>query len=242
MENTKPNGGKIKKERRIKKQHRYKGLKKNSNNYKVFSILAYLLSKAAKTASEDIKDILDLIGEYTMGSLAQKFHGTYYSNLEKSMPTQKEIRQAEIKKAIKELELYNYIKIKKDKQNKTKLKISLTKKGAQEYLRYKIDKKKNQKWDRKWRIVIFDIWESQKRIRDLLRAKLKWMGFKELQKSVWVFPYNVEKEIREILDLCHLDIIGDVRFLTVEKMSDDEDLRAEFGFSNSTNLTELTNL
>lgn len=217
------------------KQHRYKGLKKNSLNHRVFSILVYLLNKTAKTAAEDVKDLLDLFCEYSMGSIAQKFHGTYYANLEDSMPTGEEMRQATIKKAIKELELYDYIKIKHDKYDKeqVKFKISLTKKGALEFLKYKIEKKKKIKWDNKWRIIIFDILENQKRIRDLLRSRLKWLGFKELQKSVWVFPYDVEKETREILEVCNIDIIGDVRFLTVEKISEDDDLKAEFGFSDS---------
>lgn len=215
---------------KTKKQKRYKGLQKNSHNYRVFSIFAYLLNKAAKTAAEDIKDLLDLFCEYSMSSLAQKFHGTYYSNLEDSMPTGEEMNQATIKKAIKELELYDYIKIKQNDYNKDIFKISLATKGALEFMKYKIEKKKKKKWDGKWRIIIFDILESRKQIRDLLRNRLKWMGFKELQKSVWVFPWDVEKETREILEICRIDIIGDVRFLTVEKMSEDDDLKAEFGF------------
>jgi len=213
-----------------KKTKRYKGLKRDSSNYRIFFVLAYLLSKAAKTAGRDIKDLIGLFSEYTTTSIMQKVHGTYYSNLEDSMPTGEEMNQAAIKDAIKKLELLDYIKIKQDKHNKQefKFKVSLTKKGAQEYLKYKIEKKKKKKWDGKWRIIVFDILEDQKKIRDLLRTKLKWMGFKELQKSVWIFPYDVEKETREILDVCNLHIIGDVRFLTVEKISDDEDLKQMF--------------
>lgn len=55
---------------------------------------------------------------------------------------------------------------------------------------------KPNKWDKKWRIIIFDIPEGQRRIaRDALRNKLKKLGFYLIQKSVWVYPYPCEKEI-----------------------------------------------
>lgn len=218
---------------KIQKQKRYKGLKNNSLNHKVFSILIYLLSEVAKTAAEDAKGLLDLFCEYSTSSIMQKFRGTYYSNLEDSMPTGEEMKEMTIKKTIKKLELLDYIEIKQDKHDKEqfKFKISLTRKGAQEYLKYKIEKKKRAEWDGKWRIIIFDILENQRQIRDLLRNRLRWFGFKELQKSVWVFPYDVRKETEELLDVCNIDIIGDVKFLIVEKMSGDEDLKKEFGFN-----------
>lgn len=205
-----------------------KGLMQNSFNQKVFSILVYLLSEKAKTVVKEAKELIDFFQEYTTSLIMQKFHGIYYSNLEKSMPTGKEMKQATIKKAIKRLELLDYIKTKEDRRSREGLKISLTKKGAQEYLKYKIEKKKQRIWDGKWRIVVFDILEKQRGIRDLLRNRLKWLGFKELQKSTWIFPYDVEKETKEILEVCNIDIIGDVRFLTVEKISDDSDLKKDF--------------
>ncbi len=214
-----------------RKQHRRKGFKKGSINQRVFYIAAYLINEATKETAQGIKDLCNLFYEYSTDSLAQKFHGTYYANLEDSMPTGDEMKQATIKKAIKKLELLDYIKIKQNKQDKEKFKISITKKGAQEYLKYKIEKKKKTKWDGKWRIIIFDILENQRQIRNLLRRRLKWIGFKELQKSAWIFPYDVEKETKEILEVCNIDIVGDVRFLTVERMNNDKDLKKEFGLN-----------
>jgi CRISPR-associated endonuclease Cas2 len=54
---------------------------------------------------------------------------------------------------------------------------------------------KKQKWDNLWRIIIFDISEDKKAAREALRQKLKRFGFYHLQKSVFVFPYDCEKEI-----------------------------------------------
>lgn len=46
-------------------------------------------------------------------------------------------------------------------------------------------------WDGKWRIVIFDIPEQKRIIRNLFRRNLKKWGFKHLQKSVWISKRNV---------------------------------------------------
>lgn len=55
-------------------------------------------------------------------------------------------------------------------------------------------------WDKKWRIVIFDIEETSKRIRERLRNKLKELGFGMLQKSVFVSPYNVAQDFLEFVE------------------------------------------
>ena len=39
----------------------------------------------------------------------------------------------------------------------------------------------NKKWDGKWRVVIFDIEEVKRRVRDKLRDKLRSLGFGMLQ-------------------------------------------------------------
>lgn len=46
-------------------------------------------------------------------------------------------------------------------------------------------------WDGKYRIVIWDIPENKRRIRDLLRRRLKEWGFKNWQRSVWVSRRNI---------------------------------------------------
>lgn len=51
------------------------------------------------------------------------------------------------------------------------------------------------KWDKKWRIVIFDIKEDKKTVRDAMRRHLKRLGFYPLQKSVFATPYACNEEI-----------------------------------------------
>lgn len=46
----------------------------------------------------------------------------------------------------------------------------------------------NRDWDRHWRLVLFDIPNAQRLIRDSLRQVLQGMGFGWLQNSVWISP------------------------------------------------------
>lgn len=48
-------------------------------------------------------------------------------------------------------------------------------------------------WDKKWRIIIFDIPEDKKTLRDAIRFKLKQTGLYPLQKSVFVFPFDCQE-------------------------------------------------
>jgi len=85
------------------------------------------------------------------------------------------------------------------------------------------------RWDKKWRIVIFDIPEKFKAAREALRKKLKELGFTELQKSVWAFPYPCENEIKFLAEF--FEISQYVRVLAVENISMDADLKLHFDLS-----------
>lgn len=54
-------------------------------------------------------------------------------------------------------------------------------------------------WDRKWRIIIFDIPESQRKIRRILRGKLRQWGFVAWQKSVWATKRNIMDKLKKII-------------------------------------------
>ena len=86
--------------------------------------------------------------------------------------------------------------------------------------------KKPKKWDGKWRIVIFDIKEARREVRDKLRTSLVQLGFMRLQHSVWVSPYDCE----DFIALLKADfMIGkDILYLIVEKLENDALLRAHY--------------
>lgn len=57
----------------------------------------------------------------------------------------------------------------------------------------------NKKSDGKWRVVVFDIPESKRILRDHFRRLLKDLGFKMLQASVWAIPYDVFDELEMMI-------------------------------------------
>ena len=103
--------------------------------------------------------------------------------------------------------------------------VSLTKKGR--VLLHKINLselkiEKPKKWDNKWRIIIFDIQESKRKIREQLRRLLIHLGFKKFQNSVWFFPYPCEKEINLLKQSFYLE--NNLFCLTSERFKDDRPL------------------
>ena len=107
----------------------------------------------------------------------------------------------------------------------------LTEKGKLRALTYRFDEMTIEKkdWDGKWQIVIFDIPERLRRGRDTLREKLKELGFCELQKSVFVFPYQCEDEINFIIE--YFDLRRYVRVGLLEKIDNDLHLKKIFKLS-----------
>lgn len=200
-------------------------LRINSLNHKVFYIIFKLIKGAAKGAIKAGSAYINLFGGFDTASVCQKFRGTYYANIEEQRIREKIRKEWEIRKTLKNLHSMNYIRI--DKNGKT---AHLAEKGILEFIKFGLgEKQKN--WDGKWRMVIFDISEEKRKKRDFLRTRLKWLGYKELQKSVWVFPYDIKRDIKELLTIFKYDPEGDVRFLTVEKMEQDDDLRKEFNLT-----------
>jgi len=83
------------------------------------------------------------------------------------------------------------------------------------------------KWDRKWRLVIFDISQLKKFYREVFRGKLKELGFCQLQKSVWVHPFNCDDEIQLLRDFCGLTE-KEIRLIISGNIGDDRELRGHF--------------
>lgn len=74
----------------------------------------------------------------------------------------------------------------------------ITKKGKEKVKKLSLDNikiKRPKQWDKKWRIVIFDVPEKMHHSRDLLREKLIALNFVQIQKSVYVFPFECTKEV-----------------------------------------------
>jgi len=81
-------------------------------------------------------------------------------------------------------------------------------------------------WDGGWRIILFDVPEKKRHYRDFLRRVIQVIGFREFQKSVWIYPYPVPSFLRDLL--FEENIKKYTRFITTEEIEYDTDLRQLF--------------
>lgn len=108
--------------------------------------------------------------------------------------------------------------------------ISLTEEGKKKAGMFQINSleiKKPRKWDKKWRVIIFDVAELKKKYREAFRGKLKELGFIPLQKSVWIHPFDCEAEFELLKDFFGLSE-KEIRLITTEKIGKDEELKKIF--------------
>lgn len=112
---------------------------------------------------------------------------------------------------------------------KGEIKIVLSKRGREAVLQYNLDEikiAKPKRWDGKWRLIIFDIPHHQKIARNALREKLKQIGFYPVQKSVYLIPYECEKEIDFIASI--FEVRDCVLIMEVSHFEGEEKLRNYF--------------
>lgn len=117
------------------------------------------------------------------------------------------------------------------KERNGKLVIELTKKGKKKFKDIQLENLhiiKPAQWDKKWRVVIFDIPDrSFKHGREALRGKLKQWQFYPLQKSVWVCPWPCENEIQLIGELYGVGPY--INIVVAESILKDGSVRKHFG-------------
>lgn len=82
------------------------------------------------------------------------------------------------------------------------------------------------RWDGIWRIVIYDIPDRKKSAREALRNKLVELGFYQLQKSVWVFPYPCKQEVEFIIEL--FDLYPFIHIIQATDIQNDVKLQKHF--------------
>ncbi len=102
------------------------------------------------------------------------------------------LRKSELSQAIKRLRERGLIV--KDLINTDQIILKLTDLGKES-----LNSEVKDQWDGKYRIVIFDIPEQKRIIRNLFRRRLKGWGFIRWQQSVWISKRNVTKKIRLLI-------------------------------------------
>jgi len=81
-------------------------------------------------------------------------------------------------------------------------------------------------WDGKWRIVVFDIPEKKRELRDFFRGKLQGIGYRFLQESVWICPYNIADKVEDLIGLCKVGRY--IHYLVVEELDNNNVLMKLF--------------
>lgn len=81
-------------------------------------------------------------------------------------------------------------------------------------------------WDGKWRVIIFDIWERRRGVRDRLRRTLRKVGFVQLQQSVWTYPYPCEDLVAFLR--VELKLGPALLYMIVEGIENDRSIRRHF--------------
>lgn len=140
------------------------------------------------------------------------------------------IKKEELYLAIRSLYKSKLIDERYEKDGRTTLIISES--GKKKALSYQLEEmtiRKPKIWDKKWRLVIFDVPEKRKRIREALRAKLKELEFYELQKSVFVHPFDCKDEIDFIIEI--FEARSFVRFAVIESIDNELHLKKIFNLN-----------
>jgi len=179
-----------------------------------------------KPRSEILKDILKILAASAIVYVAST--SPYFTiSLLRKYKTFKKYKKKRIYDHFYKLRKQGLIEI----NNKNhQIYIKLTEKGKKKAGWLQINDlkiKRPKKWDKKWRIVMFDISQLKKAHREAFRGKLKELGFIPLQKSVWVNPFKCCDEInllRDFFGLTEKELI----MVTAEDIGRDSQLKRDF--------------
>jgi len=163
----------------------------------------------------DLYNVLEKLDEVYLG-----FPFRYRSLKESSSPELLQLRRKyerrQFSKLISYLKRKGLIRIKELEEKQA---LILTPKGKEKILKIKnkfiLSLPKKKRKDGKWTMVAFDISEKKKGVRDYFRGKLIELGFQNFQKSIWISPYDILKEIQEIIR--NLAIEKNVKIFLIEE-------------------------
>src|SRR3989344_1114280 len=114
-------------------------------------------------------------------------------------------RKSDFNREVKRLQKKGYVALTKTADGWI---VKVLKKGRRRYKEIEMSKLKLPrpvKWDGKWRMFIFDIPEEMRSRRDSLRDKLKSLGLYNIQRSVFVYPFDCRKEMAFVAGYFNLD-------------------------------------
>lgn len=107
--------------------------------------------------------------------------------------------------------------------------VKISENGQKKLLKFNIDdmELKEKSWDGRWRIIIYDIFSKKRRERELFRRTLKRLKFLQLQKSVYLTPFECRNEIEYLRQVCNID--KEVLILMVSGLENEKAYKEYFG-------------
>lgn len=107
--------------------------------------------------------------------------------------------------------------------------VKLTQKGRTKYLRFQLEELslKGRAWDKKWRIVLYDISKFKRSQQETFRRILKRIRFLKLQKSVYITPYSCEESIEYLRE--YFGIGREVLVIRADKIENEVVYKKYFG-------------
>lgn len=94
------------------------------------------------------------------------------------------------------------------------------------YYALQLPKITKKQWDGTWFMVSFDIPDEKGRVRQSLQLKLKELGFRMYQKSLYIYPCACKHEINVIRE--YLDAQVEVKYFYVVDIEDEPYFRDHF--------------
>ena len=125
----------------------------------------------------------------------------------------KDMGRKEFSRFVYYLKKRNYIKVKNLKNSSAFI---ITKNGISKALKasFSIEKRAKRE-DGKWIMLMFDVPQTHRKARNLLKSILRNLGYKMFQQSVWISPYDVSEKTEKLLQLYDLD--NYVKIFLIEK-------------------------
>lgn len=151
-------------------------------------------------------------------------HGLYRKNIEDYFAW-RDFDRSDFQTKLYKLQASKMIKVYRKGKDKY---LELTAKGIKnaEELLIKNYEWGNKIWDKKWRIIIFDVPNNRNEKRDAFRRRLLNWGFIQFQKSVFVFPYECRSEVEFIARRLYIE--NNVRYIVADFFQDDHILIKKF--------------
>lgn len=114
------------------------------------------------------------------------------------------------------------------------IKITLSHLGKNLVRQYKLEGmkiKKPKRWDGMWRVIIYDIPQKQRKASNAFRMKIRELGLYQLQKSVWVSPYECLAETEFLCSVFDINIDECIYYFKTKEIPQEKEIKKFFHIS-----------